>query len=105
MPRRRGVIERSMAENLCQGRTVDQLHGKERLPIDFTHLIDGDQVVVLQLSGRLRFSAKTLANFPAFLLRQRFEPFAADDLECHAALSRSLVGPIDDSHSTASDFS
>src|SRR5205823_399078 len=47
-----------LRKHATQGCAFDVLHRKESLAVTFTHIIDGNNIWMLQPGGRLRFGAK-----------------------------------------------
>ena len=53
VPGRPAVFQRSFLQERCKAVTIDESHGKKVVSFEFTNLVNRDNVVVFQSSGRL----------------------------------------------------
>ena len=74
------------------------LHRQVRLPLVLAEIVDGDDVLVRQLTG-----GASLAKEPLAHLRVRFDR-ARDDLDRDDALDQRIEGPVDDTHAALTEL-
>jgi hypothetical protein len=89
---------RTGIELLIECAASDQLHGEERSPVMFTHLVDRYDVGMIEPAGGLCLALKTVP------LRFAGELAGQNHLQRHDAAQRRLTGPVDHPHSAAGDF-
>src|ERR1700691_3384183 len=91
-------FQRTVADDMFQGRSVQILHDDERLAVPLANVVDGTNIGMIERRGGSRFAAKSLQRQP--VLRNIFRK----KLQRHEAVETSVLGLIDDAHASTTEF-
>ena len=83
---------------LCQRRTVDEVHGDERLPQRLADFVDGDDARMVQAGRRFRLALEPGAK------TRRGEGGTRQHFDRHDPVQPVLSRPIHHPHPAAGDF-
>ncbi len=83
---------------LGEAAALDQLHAEVRLSLVLAYLVDGQDVGVIEVGGRLRLRAKALD------IGIRCQGATQDHLQRDNAVERNLAGAVDDAHPAAGNL-
>ena len=90
-------LERSPRDPRAQGLPFHELHRDEVVTVRLLHLVDRDDVGVVQRGRELRLADEPLGR------GTRFEGGAGEELERHVPVEPFITGAIDDAHAARAD--
>ena len=96
--RRTARLQWSVGQQLRQTRTLNKTHRIETLSVDFAHVIDRDNVVVLKTGSRLRLVSKSLHGCSLRVSGETEELVAAYHLEGDQPVRTLLPRSVDGAH-------
>ena len=88
----------ALAQDGCKSEAIDKLHGDEVLSVDFTDVMDGHNVGMLQRRRGLRLPPKAVNAFAAGVSAEQQELYR------HRAAQGGLSRAVYDAHSTVRDL-